>query len=533
MNLTVDLLQQLKTEWADGILSADHVGGDVIEIAATPSNAAKIADWLVRNHDLRIGAMTVRDQGARWSVHYHFYSHAADGPWVVLTAAISADRPEIPSLSATIHSVDWLEREVEDHFGLRFTGHPRLGDFVFHDEEWQEGLAPMRENFEVRARIRTQKPKLDWRPRRILHTQGAFSMTIGPIYGGISEPVHFLLESVGEEVVRANPRLFYKYRAIEKLAEGQKPDSAILLAERFDAIHAFAHSLASCQAFERLNDVQVPPRAQGLRVILAELERLRSHVGAIRGICGSTGLSVAESQAAILEEEALRLCGSIAGHRYLFGLNAIGGLAVDISDAACRALMESLSDLKSGLTTLRDMLADSSSFLDRLEEVGVIDTRQAFEHGLVGPVARASHYLCDLRLVHPYGGYDAYTFEQAGEGEGDGYARLRVLFFEAFQSIEISRQAIDRLPDGSVMAGGGREPRRDGGGAAFGWVEAPGGAAFHAVWLNGRGEIERYRIVPPSFFNWHGFHLAVEGFAFQDFPIILATFALSVAENDR
>jgi Ni,Fe-hydrogenase III large subunit len=125
-------------------------------------------------------------------------------------------------------------------------------------------------------------------------------------------------------------------------------------------------------------------------------------------------------------------------------------------------------------------------------------------------------------------GYEKFQFDVPSEQEGDGYARLRILFAEARQSVRIMEQAVAALPSGSV-----REPLQFRAAAALGWVEAPRGATFHWVRLDENGKIARYRVVTPSFANWHGFHLAVEKFAFQDFPIMLSTFDLSVAENDR
>jgi Ni,Fe-hydrogenase III large subunit len=147
----------------------------------------------------------------------------------------------------------------------------------------------------------------------------------------------------------------------------------------------------------------------------------------------------------------------------------------------------------------------------------------------VGPVARASGVARDLRSAQPYSGYDAFAFDVPREQEGDGYARLRVLFAEARQSVRLMEQAVAALPAGPVLAADVKiQP-----GAALGWVEAPRGATFHWLRINDEGRVARYRLITPSFANWHGFHLAVENFAFQDFPIILATFDLSVAENDR
>jgi Ni,Fe-hydrogenase III large subunit len=180
------------------------------------------------------------------------------------------------------------------------------------------------------------------------------------------------------------------------------------------------------------------------------------------------------------------------------------------------------------LNELEQMLRLSSSFLDRLEEVGFIAEPNAFTYGLVGPIARASGVSRDLRKAQPYGGYESLAFDVPAERDGDGYARLRIFFEEARQSVRLMEQAAAALNPGPVLA-----PLELKAGAALGWVEAPRGAAFHWVRIGDDAAVARYRIIPPSFANWHGFHLSVENFAFQDFPIILATMDLSVAENDR
>ena len=249
----------------------------------------------------------------------------------------------------------------------------------------------------------------------------------------------------------------------------------------------------------------------------------------IEGICESTALAVAAAQAAILEEDLLRISGALTGHRYLFGLSTFGGVTIDLDGAACRGAAAQVRDIGEKLSTLERMLSTSSSFLDRLEQVGDVSANDAREFGLVGPIARASGVSRDLRKAQPYSGYEAVEFEVPRETEGDGFARLRLFFREATQSVRIISKIAERIPDGRFRA-----PEvwlRPG--AALGWVEAPRGAALHWLRLREDGVVDRYRIITPSFANWHGFRLAAERFAFQDFPIILATFALSVHENDR
>ncbi len=522
---------EIRSRWSEFPLTVEWPAPDRLRIdVGEGSTAVDIAEWLVDERGFVFAGMAVREHRRYWRIHYLFYDHGIPGLWIQVSSDTSREQPLIPSLASRVHAADWHEREAEDHFGILFEGHPRLGDFVLHDEEWPEGISPMRKSFDASERILSRGTRPDWSPRRILQEPGAFAMTVGPIYGGLSEPVHFLLETTGENVVRAFPRLFFKYRAIEKRAEGLDVNGALLLAERFSATTAFASSFAFCQAVETMAGIEAPPRARTLRVLLAELERLRRHVGSIRGICGSTALAVAESRAGYLEEELLRLSGEIGGHRYLFGLNVPGGLAADLADGACRLLAERLAEIEHALASLRRMLGTTSSFLDRLEEVGVVTSEEAGYHGLVGPVARASNIVCDLRAAHPYSGYERFAVAVPHEEEGDGYARLRVLFDEALESARIIRSAARDLPSGAVRTPIERAPRNA---WAFGAVEAPGGASIHWLWLDEEGRVERYRIVPPSFVNWHGFHLAAEGFAFQDFPIILSTFALSVAESDR
>lgn len=521
------LKNEVERRWpADAQIRFDDAA-PICEINCPHSLLAEICGRLFLEWDFSFAGLIVDEIADEWQLRYCFYGEP-DAGWVHVILKASLGETTFPSIVKFVHSADWHEREAEDLFGLSFEGHPRLGDFVLHNNLWQENVAPMRRHFDPDAALAQRKGDADWRPRRILHDEGAFAMPIGPKYSGVTESVHFLLETVGEDVVRAAPRLFYKWRAIEKHAEGKSADDVLLLAERFAATTAFAHGLAFCQAVESVCGAKVPARARHLRVFLAELERLRQHAGAIQEICESTALVVANSQAGILEEDLLRISGELAGHRYLFGLLSLGGLLCDLSDEACGAALARAQRTLEQLNELEARLRVSSSFLDRLEEVGFIALKDATAYGLLGPIARASGLVRDLRRAKPYSGYENFDFEIPSEREGDGYARLRVLFAEARQSVRIMEQALAAVGSGSV-----REPIHFRAGASLGAVEAPRGGTFHWLRLDDDGRIARYRVVTPSFANWHGFHLAVENFAFQDFPIILSTFDLSVAENDR
>ena len=158
-----------------------------------------------------------------------------------MTLQLPIEVATVPSISSEVHAADWHEREVEDLFGLHFENHPRLGDFILPDQIWQEGINPMRKKFDANQPHFERQPDANWRPLLVVQDPGSFAMPVGPVYeGGIGESLHFLLETVGEDVIRASPRLFYKYRAVEKIAEGRSISDVLLLAERFAATSAFA-----------------------------------------------------------------------------------------------------------------------------------------------------------------------------------------------------------------------------------------------------------------------------------------------------
>lgn len=526
-----ELASRLQEQFGTAIsLLHETEGADLLILVRAASILPAISRFLFWEAGGSFGGLIVEEWPREWNLRYIFQMPGECQAHVI--AQTSLDSPIIPSIVAEVHAADWYEREAEDLFGLTFEGHPRLGNFVLHDEDWREAIAPMRKSFPAARRISRADDDAQprWQSTLVVRDPGAFAMPVGPVYeGGLGESVHFLLETVGEDVIRAVPRLFYKYRGIEKIAEGKTIEDALLLAERFAATSSFAHSLAFCQAVENGTGIAIPDRARRLRVALAELERLRHHAGSIEGICQSTALNVSEAQAAIVEEQLLRASCMFTGHRYLFGLNTPGGLRRDFTAEECGNLLAAVDSTASQLRVLERRLKFSSSFLDRLENVGVVTPERARDLDLVGPVGRASGVARDLRRAYIYGGYCDYDFAIPSENRGDGYARLRVLFAEAEESARIIRQAVSGLAPGAVCA----PQSKFGSAAAAGWVEAPIGAALHWVRLDSDGRIERYRILSPSFRNWLGFHVAVEDFAFQDFPIILATFALSASECDR
>lgn len=328
--------------------------------------------------------------------------------------------------------------------------------------------------------------------------------------------------------MHAHVRLFYKYRGLEKLMETQSPDRALLVAERVNGTQAFAHGLAFAQAVEAMAAAVVPPRARTFRTAIAEWERLRSHVGTLAGIVESTGLSVPANLLGAVEERLLQQSARYLGHRYLFGLVALGGLSWDPGDGALQALARAGADAVASVMDVCHRLTFDNSFLDRLEAVGILPPARAATLGLVGPMGRASQFPADVRCWHPYAAYAEHPLTPVIESEGDGYARFRLFRREVAGSLDLIQRCAGALPAGPIQA---PVPVRPGVGLAA--VEAPSGALAYWVRTRDDGKIHRCHIMTPAFLNWHGFADAVRDFAFQDVPIIVSTLGLSVADADR
>ena len=318
------------------------------------------------------------------------------------------------------------------------------------------------------------------------------------------------------------PRSLSNHHRIERIAPGKTISDVLQLIERFSRPSAFAHSLAYCQAVEEICSIEVPRRAKALRIIVSELERLRHHVTAIRSICASTAVSPAADRARNIERALLRVSRMLTGHRHFLGLNAPGGLKRDFTPEAILEKLAGVSyDVRKDLKKLQFMLKFSSRFLEHLIGIGTVSSLQAASYGLVGPVARASGILGDVRKTLPYSGYELIEFSVPTEAKGDGYARLNVLFHEADQSARIIQDTAMVLPVGEVLSRSFKTVP----GASLGCVEAPGGAAFHWLTCGDDGRITGCRLTTPSFTNWLGLLMASKDASAEHLSIIKATFA--------
>ncbi|MGH8281504.1 MAG: NADH-quinone oxidoreductase subunit C, partial [Gammaproteobacteria bacterium] len=350
MSIRTDLLALLRDD-RPGVTAQD--AGDRLCAEVLPDAVPDIAAALVRDHDCEYASLVVEEANANAGFQLHYFFYVPVDATLIEVETTAAPGAELPAISDRVHAADWHEREAEDLFGIHFTGHPFLGDFVLHDTVWPEAVAPMRHRFDARKRVAEPGLGAEWQPRRVLQEEGALMLPVGPIWGDYHEAGLWLLETPGEQIRLAHSRLFYKYRAVEKIAEGQTQMQALLLAERFSGSSAFAHAFAYCQALEKIAGCSVPPRAQALRRVLAEFERLRYHAASIAELAGSTALAVGKAMGQEVEERLLRLAGEVCGHRYLFGLCVPGGLAWEPGETLLARLGAGVKDISKASAELQ------------------------------------------------------------------------------------------------------------------------------------------------------------------------------------
>jgi formate hydrogenlyase subunit 5 len=430
-----------------------------------------------------------------------------------------------PSLSPDLPAAFWYERALHDLSGVVPSGHPRLDPLLLSLEPGQPSPRPGR--FEqgklgrhVHSRAAGQRGPVD------VSGGGVFTLPLGPVRSGVYESIEFLIETPGEDIPHLNIRPHYKHRGIAKRFETLTVSDGILVAERVEGVASIAHALAFAHAVETLADASPPPRAQMMRVVHAELERVANHLDVVMRLCDAAGIAVPTARFGWHKECVLRLVSALCGNRFGRSVVCPGGINAE-PRLQPGAIAEQTRAILHRIQADRDALMVDASFLDRLRKTGHLDPALAASHGALGPVGRGSGCDDDARR-RAYDGYadlppvDGVAVEDAG----DALARLRVRWTEIDIAGELIARACDRLaamPDTAVAV-----PVRAVDGFALGWAEAPQGEVLYGLDVRD-AVIRRCFARSASLHNMLLFHDVFGGDIFTDFPFIEASFGLCYA----
>jgi Ni,Fe-hydrogenase III large subunit len=426
-----------------------------------------------------------------------------------------------PSLAEACPQLHLFEREIAEQCALTPVGHPWLKPVRFHrpfgkeESYWHEldgkGLLP------------------GVMPYYQVEGEEVHEVAVGPVHAGIIEPGHFRFQCHGEEVFSLEISLGFQHRGIEQsLPCGPHPQTMYQM-ETIAGDTSIGHGQAYCMAIEALAKGQVPPRAEVVRGIALELERLANHTGDLGAIAGDVGYLPTASFCGRIRGDFLNMSAVICGSRFGRGLVRPGGVGFECSKNEADELLKRLEAARSDLENAVELLWSTPSVMARLENVGTVSSEVAREICLVGPAARASGLNRDVRRDHPYGIFRMGQIPVVTAQTGDVYARTLLRWLEAERSMNFIAEQLHQLPAGRIMNPPGNLATES---LAVALTEGWRGEICHAAITDETGCFRRYKIVDPSFHNWQGLSLALRGQQISDFPLCNKSFNLSYCGFD-
>ena len=358
-----------------------------------------------------------------------------------------------------------------------------------------------------------------------------FVVPIGPQHPALKEPGHFEFTVEGEIVTDATVRLGYAHRGIEKGAEGRNWTQSLYLLERVCGICSHIHSTAYAIGVEQLAEVEVPARAQAIREVIAELERVHSHLLWVGVAAHDAGFDTLFMYTWRDRETVMDLLETISGNRVHYSANVLGGVKFDLTDEAAEAILKGVDFLEERTHHYRKVVSEDAFFRQRTRGVGTMSREQALQLGVVGPTARASSVARDVRVDAPYIAYADFPAEIKLLTNGDLEARFLVRLDELLDSFRLIRVLLAELPSGELTAR--RMPRKLKPGEVISRVEAPRGELFYYIRSTGGEQPDRVKIRTPTLCNMGSVLTQTIGHNLADVPMILVGIDPCFSCNDR
>lgn len=522
-----ELLIKLKAAYSDDTVQDAVINGNELYIEVEPEKAADVCVYVNSELFYPLISMFASDEKPLCGNYAVYYVFADRAQAILLTVKTLVDpsKMEIVSITGKIPAASLYEREIKDLFGIIPVGHPNDKRLVFHSN-WPEGEFPLRKEFDIKRK--PQFADVDIAFQKV-EGEGVYEIPVGPVHAGIIEPGHFRFSVAGEPIINLEAQLYYVHKGIEKLCEGQSIERCLYISERISGDETFANSHAYCQAVEKIAGIEVPARAQYMRVVFAELERLTSHLGDLAGVCLDAAYGFATFQYRMMRGWAYAIADELCGMRFLRSVNRPGGVRKDFIAGKESSIIDKLNRIRNELEDTVAIVKSNSMFTDRVESTGILKADIAADLNAVGPGGRASGMYFDVRKSFPYEAYKYLDFYIPEHFNGDINCRLNTKIEESFEAIKLMIRAIEEMPGGKYYEPiDSVAPYR----CAFGLNEAPRGENIHWV-MTGEGKtVFRYKVRTPSFCNWPALCHAVKGNMVPDFPLINKSFNLSYASND-
>ncbi|ARU49349.1 hydrogenase large subunit [Sulfurospirillum diekertiae] len=443
--------------------------------------------------------------------------------FVTVKVLISPDNLTYPSVTPLVPACVWYEREAYDMFGLVAEGLPDKRRLVLSDD-WPDDLFPLRKDamdYRYRPDMKEHYNEPEY---EFLRPEGAgiIDVPLGPLHVTADEPGHFRLFCDGDTIVDADYRLFYQHRGMEKLAENRMNyDQMGYLAERVCGICGYAHAIACIEAAEKAINLEIPARAQAIRIICSEIERLHSHLLNIGLACEVTGNYTAFMHIFRIREYSMKLAELVTGGRKTYGNVVMGGLRRDMTGIEIKESLRILQIIDTQVDEVWDAVMEDKRQIKRWQGVGVLDKQVARDFSAVGPNIRGSGIKRDTRYDHPYDFFKQIEFDVAVVEGGDVFAREMVRYMELKSSVSIIRQCFELMPQTAIIVDPKFHVKPED--FALAYVEAPRGENVHWIMQGSAQKVFRWRCRAATYNNWPSLRFQFRGNTIADAALIVCS----------
>lgn len=504
---------------------------------------------------MQMTAVDYPNRAKRFDVVYELFS-SRDFSRLRVKAQVG-ENESIPTAQYIWKAADWYEREAFDMFGIRFEGHPNLRRILVHH---QFKGHPLRKDYaaDLQQHCTEALPiHFDNDPNYVEDGRDLVPLNIGPSHPATHGTLRVMVQLDGEKVHRANVELGFLHRCFEKMAETHPYNQVIPYTDRLNYCSAPMNNVGYCKAVEKMLGVEVPAKAQAMRIILCELSRIIDHIVCTAANAVDLGALTGFFHLFTYREMVYSIFEKLCGARLTVSLTRIGGMANDAPQGWYKEILEFCDKMSKGVDEIELLLSGNKIWMQRTQGVGKISVEEAIEWGYTGPCLRATGMGLDLRKATPYYGYDQLDFNIPVGTSGDVYDRYLVRVAEMRESIKIIRQVCKNIPEGDytirdkdivlpekrevygnieglmnhfmLIVKGLRPPA----GEIYDATEAANGELGFYLVSDNSARPYRLKVRPPCFSIYQSFPKQVTGGLVADVIAILGSMNLIAGELDR
>ncbi len=556
--LKEDLSKVISAEQFSKYIFTQAFGDDVLEVPKDDIALVlkKLKDAGKFDFLMDVTAADYPERAKRFDVVYHLYSSKTSARLRI--KAQLGETESIPSVISVWKGADWFEREAYDMFGIRFQGHPNLRRILVHHQFQGH---PLRKDYEADR----QQHCSDVLPVHFDHdpkwkddpSRNLVPLNIGPSHPATHGTLRVMAELDGERIARANVELGFLHRCFEKMAETHPYNQVIPYTDRLNYCSAPMNNIGYCKTVERLLGVEIPPKAQAMRMILAELSRVIDHIVCIGANAVDIGALTGFFHLFTYREMVYTLFEKLCGARLTVSLTRVGGMSYDAPKGWFDDVMATVKEIREGIDQLDVLLTGNKIWIQRTKGVGAISAEEAIQWGFTGPCLRATGVAHDLRKATPYYLYNQMDFAIPTGEKGCVYDRYLVRVAEMRESLKIVEQLCKNIPEGDytirdknivlpekkdvygnieglmnhfvLVIKGLRPPV----GEIYDATEAANGELGFYLVSDGSGRPYRLKVRPPCFAIYQSFAQSITGGMMADVIAILGSMNLIAGELDR